>query len=173
MYSHFSIFLNFSLLSYFLTEYGGIYVDTDEILLRSLDDFRDSSYTMGLAHDGSVGSALIMAVKNAPFLSKWNESYRSFHPNEWGNNSVLMARTLATKYPKLINLQDHHCVFFPHGNLLYDSNYKWSHSYAIHVYHQDRMDILNQYDGTTIQTLNNTLGAVGRYILYDDKELCA
>ncbi|XP_052672892.1 uncharacterized protein LOC128155296 isoform X1 [Crassostrea angulata] len=155
-----------------LKEYGGIYLDTDQYILRSLDEFRNNECTMGVAHDGSVGSALIIAARNSRFVQKWIESYRSYDPESWGGNSVTMAKRLAEKFPDLVRLHRHHCMFFPHGLVLYNQNYKWSHSYAIHIFKTGHFDMLKSINFDTVQKLNNTIGAFFRYILYDDKELC-
>ncbi|XP_061186692.1 uncharacterized protein LOC133194798 isoform X2 [Saccostrea echinata] len=155
-----------------LKEYGGIYCDTDQIILRSLNVFRNNECTMGNAHDGSLGSALILAAKNSQFINKWIESYISYDPAKWGDNSVTMAMKLAKENKDLIQVQDHHCVFFPHAMILYNQNYKWSHSYGLHVYKLGHIEELKRLNFTNIRRLNSTIGAVFRYILYGDKEMC-
>ncbi|XP_062606682.1 uncharacterized protein LOC134268435 [Saccostrea cucullata] len=97
-----------------LKEYGGIYCDTDQIILRSLNVFRNDECAMGHAHDGSLGSALILAAKNSRFINKWIESYVTYDPTKWGDNSVTMAMKLAKANKELVKLQDHHSVFFFH-----------------------------------------------------------
>ncbi|XP_061186690.1 uncharacterized protein LOC133194797 isoform X2 [Saccostrea echinata] len=155
-----------------LKEYGGIYCDTDQIILRSLNVFRNNECTMGNAHDGSLGSALILAAKNSQFINKWIESYISYDPTKWGDNSVTMAMKLAKENKDLIEVQDHHCVFFPHAMILYNQNYKWSHSYGLHVYKLGHIEELKRLNFTNIRRLNSTIGAVIRYILYGNKEMC-
>ena len=44
-------------------EYGGIYLDTDQLLLRSVDAFRNKDCTLGWAADFYFGSDLILAKK--------------------------------------------------------------------------------------------------------------
>lgn len=155
-----------------LKEYGGIYLDTDQYILRSLDEFRNNECTMGMAHDGSVGSALIIAARNSRFIQKWIESYRSYDPKSWGGNSVTMATKLTETFPALVRLHRHHCMFFPHGLVLYNQNYKWSHSYAIHIFKTGHINMLKSIDFDTVRKLNNTIGAFFRYILHGNKELC-
>ncbi|XP_062611394.1 uncharacterized protein LOC134273219 isoform X2 [Saccostrea cucullata] len=155
-----------------LKEYGGIYCDTDQIILRSLNVFRNDECTMGNAHDGSLGSALILAAKNSRFINKWIESYITYDPTKWGDNSVTMAMKLAKENTDLIKVQDHHCVFFPHTMVLYNQNYKWSHSYGLHVYKLGHIEELKRLNFTNIRRLNNTIGAVIRFILFGNKEMC-
>ncbi|XP_061162770.1 uncharacterized protein LOC133171991 [Saccostrea echinata] len=156
-----------------LREYGGIYIDTDQYVLRSLNQFRNHDCTMGTAHDQSMASALIFAVKNATFINLWIDSYRNYNPNIWGGNSVTMARKLSLRYPQYICAFEHHCLFFPHGNVLYNQNYKWSHSYGLHLYgRRERRGEVSKWNLVTIGKLNNTVGSVFRYILFGSKELC-
>ncbi|XP_062610497.1 uncharacterized protein LOC134272268 [Saccostrea cucullata] len=156
-----------------LKEYGGVYLDTDQYVLRSLNKFRSNECTMGNAHDGSTGSALIIAGKNATFINIWIDSYKSYNPNIWGANSVTMARKLYTQFPQHVFLHEHHCLFFPHRYLLYNQNYKWSHAYGLHLYEKrERWKEVQQWNLVTIRKLNNTIGAVFRYILFGNKELC-
>lgn len=156
-----------------LKEYGGIYVDTDEYFLRSGDELRNSNCTMGKAHDGSIGSALIYAEKGSLFIEKWIDSYNNYDPSKWGDNSVLMAEKLARKFPDLIHVFEHHCVFYPHGLVLYNQNYKWSHSYGLHIYKTGRIPQLRQINFETVRKINYTIGAVFRYIIFGSKELCS
>ncbi|XP_061179077.1 uncharacterized protein LOC133187681 [Saccostrea echinata] len=156
-----------------LKEYGGIYLDTDQYVLRSLNAFRNKDCTMGAAHDGSMASALIFAVENATFINKWIDSYASYNPNVWGENSVTMARKLSIRYPQHVRSYEHHCLFFPHGYLLFNQNYKWSHCFGIHLYgKRPRWNEIRKWSLVTIQKLNNTIGAVFRYILFGHKDLC-
>lgn len=155
-----------------LTKYGGIYLDTDQLLLTSLDKFRDKECTMGMAADGYFGSAVIIAGTNSAFIKKWMDSYSAYKPNLWGENSVIMATKLAKQYPKLIHVEKHYCSFYPHQTYLSDHNYKWSHSYGIHIYKPGREKQLKQLNFSSIRKLNNTLGAAFRFVLFDSKELC-
>lgn len=128
---------------------------------------------MGMAADGYFGSAVILAGKNSVFIKKWMDSYSAYKPNLWGENSVIMATKLAKQYPKLIHVEKHYCSFYPHQTYLSDHNYKWSHSYGIHIYKPGREKQLKQLNFSSIRKLNNTLGAAFRFVLFDNKELCS
>ena len=156
----------------FFPEYGGIYLDTDQLLLRSVDRFRNKDCTMGWAPDLSIGSALILAKKQSSFIRRWIESYASYNPKLWGDNSVLMAAKLAIQYPTLINVEKHYCLFYPDPVNYYNHNYKWSHSYSLHIFKQGKMEQMKAMNFKSIRKLNSTLGAVFRYILFGNKELC-
>lgn len=155
-----------------LKEYGGIYLDTDQLLFTSLDKFRNRECTMGMAADGYLGSAVIVARKNSEFIRKWKDSYSAYKPNAWGENSVINATKLAKQNPNLIYVEKHYCSFYPHPYYLSKQNYKWSHSYGLHIYKPGRMEQLKQLNFSSIRKLNNTLGAAFRFVLFDSKELC-
>lgn len=148
-------------------------MDTDEYFLRSGNKLRNSKCTMGKAHDKSIGSGLIYAEKGSQFIEKWIETYKNYYPSKWGDNSVLMAEKLARTYPYLVRVFEHHCAFYPHGLVLYNQNYKWSHSYALHIYKTGHTEDLKKLNFETVGKLNNTIGAVFRYILFGNKELCS
>lgn len=154
------------------SEYGGIYLDTDQLLLTSLDKFRNRECTMGMAADGYLGSAVIIARKNSAFIKKWMDSYSAYKPNAWGENSVINATKLAKQNPDLIHTEKHYCSFYPHPNYLSKQNYKWSHSYGLHIYKPGRVEQLKQLNFSSIRKLSNTLGAAFRFVLFDNKELC-
>lgn len=128
---------------------------------------------MGKAHDRSSGSALIYAEKGALFIEKQIDSYNNYDPSKLGDNSVLMAEKLARKFPDLIHVFEHHCAFYPHGLVLYNQNYKWSHSYGLHIYKTGHIPELQKINFETVRNINNTIGAVFRYILFGSKELCS
>jgi len=52
--------------------YGGIYLDLDEVLLRPLHVLRKFPYTQGHELPTTIGSQLILAARDAPFLALWS-----------------------------------------------------------------------------------------------------
>jgi hypothetical protein len=128
---------------------------------------------MGMSGDNYFGSALILAQRNSTFINKWIASYSNYDPNWWGGNSVIKATELAKVHSDSIYVHRHWCAFFPHESFIFGGNYKWSYSYGFHLYKIGRFKRFTQMDFSTIRTLNATLGAIFRFILYDNKELCS
>jgi hypothetical protein len=159
--------------NFLLVEYGGIYNDTDQLILRSLDNLRNYGCTMGMSGDGYFGSALILAQRNSTFIDKWIASYSDYNPDGRGTNSVIRATELAKVHSNSIYVHRHYCAFYPHEKFIFGWNYKWSYTYGFHIYKTERFKRLSQIDFTTIRTLNKTLGAIFRFILFDNKELCS
>ena len=71
-------------------EYGGIYLDNDVYVIRSLDYFRKFEMSVGLGNleRYTIGSQVLVAHKNARLLKAWFDSYRSnYKKNEWYTNA--------------------------------------------------------------------------------------
>lgn len=60
-----------------LYEYGGIYLDTDMLLLRSLDIFLQHTFFMGFEDDVHVNMALVGAEKGHPLLLEILKKYEN------------------------------------------------------------------------------------------------
>lgn len=153
-----------------LKEYGGMYFDTDTVLLRTLNPLRHLEFTMSQTRDDTIGNGLIVSAKNARFIDVWLKEYVNFNPNKWGEHSVYLPFKLSKRHPDLIRVENR---TFLHGGTLdqiFMSNFKWEHLYAIHLY--IRYYSKCPYDGISIRTLNTTLGSTGRHVLFGSKELC-
>ena len=70
-----------------LMEYGGIFLDNDSYLVKSLDKFRKFEMTLGWDEGQSLGTQVLLAHKDARFLRLWLETYRQYYPNKWYFNA--------------------------------------------------------------------------------------
>lgn len=71
-----------------LMEFGGIYLDSDSYIVRSLDDFRRYEMTLGWLPGKDMGNQILLAHKDARFLHLWYESYRNnYDPSSWYYNA--------------------------------------------------------------------------------------
>ncbi|KAJ8312246.1 hypothetical protein KUTeg_009619 [Tegillarca granosa] len=154
-----------------LREYGGIYLDTDTILLRSLDSLRNYTFSMSKTRKNTLGNGLILSAAGSKFIDIWLRNYNTFNPKKWGQHSVYLPFDLSIRNPELIHVENR---TFLHGGTLdqiFLSNFKWSHLYALHLY--IRYYKKCTYDEYTVCGLNTTLGSVARHVLFDSKELCS
>ncbi|CAM9611235.1 unnamed protein product, partial [Ectocarpus fasciculatus] len=87
-----------------LIEHGGIYLDTDVLIMKSLDRFKYNSMTMGQENPWKLGNAVMLAAKNSSFMRKWYEEYRDVNFNCWGCHSLKRPMVLSKKFPKLVNV---------------------------------------------------------------------
>ncbi|MHC5352743.1 glycosyltransferase family 32 protein [Myroides sp. LJL115] len=99
-----------------LQEYGGVYMDTDVEVLKSLDGFLKHDFFIGFESDKLVCTALIGAVKNHPLTQelldfyKGKSFYRKFHPYKkyyTTPNTITTTKTLLQKGLKLENKIQH------------------------------------------------------------------
>ncbi|PHH91777.1 hypothetical protein CDD83_10345 [Cordyceps sp. RAO-2017] len=81
---------------------GGIYLDTDAIILRPLDKLLDGYRDVVLAYEGGhrrgLSNAVILAKPGAPFLERWYNSYNRFDAREWNYHSVILPAKLADQH---------------------------------------------------------------------------
>ena len=158
-----------------LMEQGGIYLDTDVLLIKSLDPLRKYEFVLGeeKADPLLLCSSIILANKKAPFLKLWMEHYlMDRQVKNWGYNSGKVPTVISKRYPDLIHIVQEH---FQHPSwseldYLYGMKaYPWREHYTLHLWHSvlsvhdpKKMDI----SPDTIKTLNSTYGQVARHIYY-------
>ena len=89
-----------------LNEIGGIYLDTDILVLRSFDDLRKYEMTLGLEAKGGICNGIIVARKGAPAIRRWMTSYEEdFRVTQRTYNSIVVrwVRPLIFKGPQTWN----------------------------------------------------------------------
>lgn len=90
-----------------LYNYGGIYLDTDNIVLDSFDDFLNDRAFVGFENDKYPFTAAFGAEKNHPLLKDlldYYDSLKDFSFNFENNNTISVSDILINKYDcQLIN----------------------------------------------------------------------
>ncbi|KAJ8305826.1 hypothetical protein KUTeg_016371 [Tegillarca granosa] len=154
-----------------LKDFGGIYMDTDSILLKPILPLLRHDFTLSIENPEVLGIGTMLSTPNATFLQIWLEHYITFDTNEWGWHSVILPYRLSKKYPSLIHVEN--ATFYSPGPLetLFFNNFNWEDKFAMHLsIRYYKSSLFNEFD---IRRLNTTLGAMARHILFDRKELCA
>lgn len=64
---------------YALKVYGGIYLDTDVELLKSLDDFLEYESVLGFESQNRISTATLFFKKNHPLIEEWIATYDKRH----------------------------------------------------------------------------------------------
>jgi GR25 family glycosyltransferase involved in LPS biosynthesis len=99
---------------------GGIYLDTEALVLRSFDPLRTRK-AVSLAKHGAVlddqtpplaGSGVLVAPPNASFLQRWWAEYATFDSTQLNVHSCVVPRQLAERHPDEANLLPH-TAFYP------------------------------------------------------------
>ena len=155
-----------------ISAYGGVYLDIDELLLRPLEPLRKYEYTQGYEETDLLGSQLILSKKNATFLHRWYDSYKNDYKPSWEYNALNIPAILAKNHPRLIHVEGFNFTRpnWPNRQLIYKGNYDWSTNYGMHLFVRDYKKETTE---DIIRTLNTTIGAVCRHVLFGNKELCA
>ncbi|XP_046329135.1 uncharacterized protein LOC124112966 [Haliotis rufescens] len=156
-----------------LQKYGGIYMDTDVIALKSFNPLRHYGITMGIEYHGTPGrlnNGIIVSAPNATFLSLWLNTYRNFSKREWDYHDSIIPYYLQFTYPHLIHVEEK-TLNYPSGldiNLIYKDVYDWSRNYAMHLWYR-LYD--TEHGPTGIKTMNTTFGQIARYIYYGTRDI--
>ncbi|WAQ82213.1 hypothetical protein PtA15_2A530 [Puccinia triticina] len=128
-----------------LQEHGGVYIDTDVIVLRPFDELMTGDEEVVLGVEQAEGTfhnpvqinglcnAVIISKKNATFLNTWWDNYRTFRGRPfrgggiWNYHSVKLPWTLAKNASESntpVTVLDHKSFFTP---LWDDPALKWVH----------------------------------------------
>jgi mannosyltransferase OCH1-like enzyme len=165
-----------------VVKYGGIYLDTDVLALRSFDPlFNLSDVVMAHQDDDSntACNAVIMSKKNAVFLRRLYDAYQSFDRTRWDQHSVRIPGQLALVYPNEVMVLPTSTFFRPSWsevNKFFDSNdYNFSSNYASHLWNKMHVARLNALTPDRILDENFTLArmllhAIGKETIHKLKK---
>jgi hypothetical protein len=119
-----------------LMQYGGIFLDNDSYVVRSLDVFRRYEMTIGITDRNYLGTQVLIAHKDARFLKLWLESYRIYHPEEcYMNAGEKPMREILAYRPELVYTVKNMLGVHGLGERLYgwDRWETWRKYYSIHL----------------------------------------
>ena len=97
-----------------LLQFGGIYLDTDTMVLQSLEELRKKDkLVLGRFTENLVANAIIVANRDSWFLQKWFYEYRNFYDAERSDVtsinvglSMVVPRILSQLYPDQIHIEE-------------------------------------------------------------------
>lgn len=88
-----------------LREHGGIYLDTDLLLIRPLHDLRSRDFVAGIESDDAICGAALMAEPGTNFLGHWLEAFEhGLSRGVWAYQCVNTPHEIACRRPDLITL---------------------------------------------------------------------
>ncbi|GAB5590227.1 hypothetical protein Unana1_05127 [Umbelopsis nana] len=126
-----------------LKEFGGIYLDLDVIMMKSLDYLLDEQFAMGQEGIGGwsgLCNAVILSRANAPFLQRWYETYKHFDQSQWNHHSVLLPRLLAARFSDEIRQLEYDAFFWPLWDknglrqLYLEQSYDFANNLGVHLW---------------------------------------
>lgn len=153
-----------------LIEYGGIYVDTDTIFVKSFKDLLDNKFVLGQQNVyGSEGlcPAVILSEKNSTFGQYWldgfKNSFKGGPPGSdgWCTHSVQYPLWLSKQIPTEITILDHEKFFWPlyhqsHIEMLFEKNYSFPNAYSHHLWESSGKKYLDNLTENIIFNSNTT-----------------
>ncbi|PSN31627.1 hypothetical protein C0J52_27550 [Blattella germanica] len=162
-----------------LMEYGGIFLDNDSYIVKSLDPFRRYEMTVGVTDGNKMGTMVLIGHKDARFLKLWLESYRDdYNPDNWYYNAgEKPMRSIIEVKPELVHKVE--TLLGVHGltDRLYtwDKWDTWRKYYSIHlvIRHRDYLDHFWNYfkwrtiDETNVCDYPKPFGVLAREIYSD------
>ena len=162
-----------------LLEYGGIYLDTDVIVVNPLDDLRQHPCTIGLETATRACGGVILGKKKAPFLYLWLNSFLDdYRVKTWAYNSGIVPGKLARRYPDLVHVVKKK---FHRPNWTRDEirliwggeGFKWWKNYTVHLWYRLYRTFVHiegaEPSMSNIKTWKGAFGEMCRYILYDEQ----
>jgi hypothetical protein len=77
-----------------LMQYGGIYLDNDCFVIRSLDKYRKFECALNWDDKQFMGTQTLIAHKNSRFIKLWLESYKdNYRSDRWYNTNSFITYT--------------------------------------------------------------------------------
>ncbi|XP_077541179.1 uncharacterized protein LOC144153406 [Haemaphysalis longicornis] len=163
-----------------LMKYGGVYLDRDVFVVRSLRPLLRYESVM-LCRDELVGNMMHFSHKNSRFLRLHLQTYRYYDGSSWNYNAAYLPDYMVRKnHSHLL-----HCLPYglEGGGDMYSVLYAphayadWRNAYAIHTVERWRSDVLYdplppsvEFSETNIRDLNNAFGEMSRSVLFGTSE---
>lgn len=172
-----------------LSEFGGIYLDRDSYVVKSLNIFFRYEMTIDFEKSNRVlGNQVLIAHKNARFLKLWLNSYHEYNSRKWYyNGGQLPVQSILNKKPGLIHRA--HGQFGVDGKVVCPQLYlgyypNWRQKYyAIHLFMRNNMitywgyikkskTAVRIFDEQNIKYLTNTFTEMARDVFeFENKTL--
>ncbi|BFZ23028.1 hypothetical protein BsWGS_26066 [Bradybaena similaris] len=151
---------------------GGIYLDTDMIMIRDLEPLLDYDISLGLIGNGKgMGNAFIVAKQGDPFIHEWYAEYLRYNKVDFYWNSNRVPKNIYYTNTSRVHLVADK-VYRPRWDetmLLFNrSDYPWRNNYGVHVWNQAHRDPESPAD---VDTANSTLAQIFRHVLYGDHRI--
>nr|KAG5692619.1 hypothetical protein BaRGS_030047 [Batillaria attramentaria] len=155
-----------------IRKFGGMYFDTDYLIVNPLEDLRNHSAVLGVEIPGTnFANGVILGKAGAEFLDLWYESYHTFNDKQWAQHSTILPYKLHKAHPN-VSLHVVNTLVDPHyqdiKKKFYDNFFDWKSKHGIHLY----VRMFNQYFEDNFETKNSSLGQVSRNILFGDSDVC-
>ena len=162
-----------------LIQYGGVYVDTDTIFVKSFKDLLNNKVVLGQQNvNGSEGlcPAVILSEPNSVFLNNWlmgfKDSFGGGPPGSttWCTHSVQYPLWLSQQIPQELTLVNHEAFFWPlyhqsHIEDMFEKSMKFPNAYSHHLWESSGKKYLDNLTEDIILNTNTTFTDLVRDLL--------
>jgi hypothetical protein len=153
-----------------LIEYGGVYVDTDTIFIKSFQPLLNNKFALGQQNiNGSEGlcPAVILSEPDSEFGKRWlmgfKDSFGGGPPGSdtWCTHSVHYPSYLAKQIPNEITILNHEMFFWPlyhqsHIEMMFETNVNFPNAYSHHLWESSGKKYLDEMTLEKIKEENTT-----------------
>ncbi|KAK7508139.1 hypothetical protein BaRGS_00000378 [Batillaria attramentaria] len=154
--------------------FGGLYIDTDYLVLNPIDNLRNYTVVMGnTIPNYNYANGVFMGRAGAEFFDLWYHGYRTFSDSVWGYHSTILPYELHKQFPNV----PFHAVdtfmrpyFKDIGEKFFKKLFDWEGKHGIHLY----VRLFKKYFSGLMdfERQNSSLGLVSRHILFGDRQAC-
>lgn len=162
-----------------LLEYGGIYVDTDTIFVKSFKPLLNNKFVMGQQGvNGCEGlcPAVILSEPNSTFGQNWlagfKDSFGGGPPGSptWCTHSVNYPLWLSKQISNEITILNHEAFFWPlyhqdHIEALFEKNFNFPNAYSHHLWESSGKKYLDNLTEEYILKINTTFSNLVKDLL--------
>jgi hypothetical protein len=162
-----------------LLEYGGIYVDTDTIFIKSFKPLLNNKFVMGQQNiNGCEGlcPAVILSEPNSIFGQNWLAGFQNTFEGgppgspTWCTHSVQYPLWLSKQIPNEITILDHEAFFWPlyhqnHIEMLFEKNYNFPNAYSHHLWESSGKKYLESLTEDIILSSNTTFSNITKELI--------
>ena len=160
--------------------FGGIYMDTDVLFIRSLRPLMCYDITLGEESHLALPMNLLIAIPNATFVNLILKEYdANYHSESWGYNAVLTPSVLSRKHPDLIHVEsesinqptwERNSVGKIFDLIEKGGGFNWTKNYVVHLWNKVTQTSVHETPAN-IRTLNSAYGQIARQIYYGKTDI--
>ncbi|KAJ2961713.1 hypothetical protein NQZ79_g3029 [Umbelopsis isabellina] len=158
-----------------LQEFGGIYLDTDIISLKSIDHLLNETMVMGQQGnnlDEGLCNAVIISRANSSFITRWSAAYKHFDDEKWDYHSVIVPSMLAKEFSNEIRVLPLESIFKPawrdRQKEMYEGRvYDFASNLMVHLWGSASKGQISLLSPDVIQNIDTSLNCAIRKFLPD------
>ncbi|KAJ3331848.1 hypothetical protein HDU76_002043 [Blyttiomyces sp. JEL0837] len=158
-----------------LMKYGGIYLDSDVFIYRSLDPLLHHEFVMAKEDFHGMANAFILAHSESKFLRSWYGRYKDFDDKVWSEHSVFLPLRMLGEMPETVCALPRVSVFYPsfhndHVDFVHSEDeyiFANSYQYGYHAFNHVAFRYLKSVTPDHVRNVNTSFTRLLRPFLDD------